>query len=138
DRLGADVNMLLFCFWAAASGRRLSDAALQAAVSASRRWQEEATAPLRRARRYLKAPDIAVEGRLAADLRRGVSDCELFAEHMQLVLLEHLGEPAGPSPAPAPAEARAVAAAYLARYFALAGLAPTAADDVDLAVISNA
>ena len=91
DRRGLDVNMLLFCVWAAASGRgRLSDEELHAGIGAGQRWQAEVVAPLRHVRRYLKGPIAPADSRLAAELGRGIADGELFAEHMELQILNEI------------------------------------------------
>jgi uncharacterized protein (TIGR02444 family) len=96
DRRGLDVNMLLFCVWVAASGRgRLSEEELAAGIEAGRRWQAEVVAPLRHVRRYLKGSIDPADSRLASELRRGVADSELFAEHMEIQFLnEILNRPA--------------------------------------------
>ena len=137
DRAGADVNMLLFCIWAAARGRRLTAEEMEAAFSASLRWQTEVVRPLRTARRYLKSPDLATDLRLAGELRRGVADSELFAEHMQLLMLERSVAP--PSPAATdPETAAATALAHLESYFRAAGIAITPEDEADLQIICHA
>ncbi|MDF2367217.1 TIGR02444 family protein [Sneathiella sp.] len=96
DRRGLDVNMLLFCVWAAASGRgRLNQEELEAGIEAGMRWQAEVVAPLRHVRRFLKGGIAPADSRLAAELGRGVSDSELFAEHMEIQFLnEFLKRPA--------------------------------------------
>ncbi len=96
DRRGLDVNMLLFCLWAAASGRgRLSEEELRAGIAAGQRWQAEVIAPLRHVRRFLKGPISPADNRLASELGRGVADGELFAEHMEIQFLnEILNRPA--------------------------------------------
>ncbi|MCF8467881.1 MAG: TIGR02444 family protein [Sneathiella sp.] len=91
DRRGLDVNLLLFCVWAAASGRgRLSDQELVAGIDAARVWQAEVVAPLRHVRRFLKGPIAPADNRLGAELGRGVSDSELFAEHMEVQMLAEI------------------------------------------------
>ncbi|MCC3305610.1 TIGR02444 family protein [Sneathiella sp. HT1-7] len=91
DRRALDVNMLLFCVWTAASGRgRLSPEELEAGIEAGMRWQAEVVAPLRHVRRYLKGSVVPADGRLASELRRGVSDSALFAEHMEIQFLNEI------------------------------------------------
>lgn len=80
DARGQDVNLLLFCCWAASLGRHLTaeEAALLERLSAD--WREEAVRPLRRARRHLKP----LEGDPAvAALRAKIKACELEAERLQ-------------------------------------------------------
>ncbi|MBO0333590.1 TIGR02444 family protein [Sneathiella sp. CAU 1612] len=91
DRRGLDVNMLLFSVWVAASGRgRLTDAEMIAGIEAGARWQADVVAPLRHVRRYLKGDIAPADNRLAAELGRGISDSELFAEHMELQFLNEI------------------------------------------------
>lgn len=135
DRRGVDVNMLLFCIWVAASGReRLSAEELAAALTASSLWQGEVVHPLRHARRYLKAPEMPVDGRLAGELRRVVADSELFAEHVQMLMLERIMARPG-SGSFGVVERGAAAATNLENYFRAAGLPMAAADQQDLRII---
>ncbi|TNE34310.1 MAG: TIGR02444 family protein [Alphaproteobacteria bacterium] len=96
DRRGLDVNLVLFCVWAAASGRgRLSEEELEAALEASLVWQAEVVAPLRHVRRFLKNQPGPGDSRLGAELARGIAESELFSEHMEIqILTEILGRPA--------------------------------------------
>ncbi|MAZ03027.1 MAG: TIGR02444 family protein [Sneathiella sp.] len=91
ERRGLDINLLMFCIWTAASGRgRLAEAELDAGIAAGARWQAEVVAPLRHVRRYLKGPTAPADARLGSELRRGIADGELFAEHMELLFLNDL------------------------------------------------
>ena len=83
DRLGVDVNVLLFCLWAAACGRTLSPAALKLAVGLSRVWTANVVAPLRGTRRFLKPLALP---RLRADVAR----VELAAERVEQDFLRRL------------------------------------------------
>jgi uncharacterized protein (TIGR02444 family) len=83
DRHGADVNLVLFALWAAASGHQLDAEAIAAADRAARQWRETVTQPLRAARRALKTrPDRFDESDLTA-LRQQVMAAELEAERLQ-------------------------------------------------------
>lgn len=86
DRLGLDVNLLLFCCWAGSRGRCLSPAGLQGLVAATRAWREEAVEPLRRVRRRLKTR-LAELGPAASALRAQVKAAELAAEAIQQDIL---------------------------------------------------
>src|SRR5262249_29851992 len=68
DRHGVDVNLVLACLWAAASGRGALDRARIAALRAdSEPWQRDVVAPLRAVRRRLKdGPGPAFRERLKA------------------------------------------------------------------------
>lgn len=121
DRHGLDVNLLLLACWLGADGRALNRAALARALDASRRWQAEVVAPLRAARRALKAQlergaagEVArAHAGLAAALRRRLAAVELGAEH-----LEQLGLSAAVAGLPADAALAGpdLAAANLALY----------------------
>jgi uncharacterized protein (TIGR02444 family) len=83
DRHGADVNLVLFALWAAASGHRLDAEPIAAADRAARQWRETVTRPLRAARRALKTgPDGFGESEVSA-LRRQVIAAELESERLQ-------------------------------------------------------
>jgi uncharacterized protein (TIGR02444 family) len=81
DRHGLDVNLVLACLWAAASGRgRLDGARIAALRDASQAWQETVVAPLRGIRRRLKGwPESA--------FREQVKALELEAERIEQRLL---------------------------------------------------
>ncbi|MDP6885033.1 MAG: TIGR02444 family protein, partial [Rhodospirillales bacterium] len=75
DRHGIDVNMVLFCCWAGASGAGMVDpAAMAAALNAALPWQRDVVVPLRRIRRDLKGA-----GQTGARLRRHVASAEIDA-----------------------------------------------------------
>ena len=86
DRLGLDVNLLLFCCWAGARGHRLSGAELAVALAATAPWQREIVEPLRRIRRQLKAPG-ALDPADAAILYDQARQLELAAEEAEQRLL---------------------------------------------------
>jgi len=78
DRLGADVNLLLFALWAGAvCGTRLSAAELERLSSEAAAWQREVVAPLRGVRRRLKG----VAG--AEAFRQRIKDAELESERLE-------------------------------------------------------
>ncbi len=83
DRAGADVNVLLFCLFAAASGRRVSQADAIQAMARVAEWKGEVVAPLRAARRFLKRPPAPFVGGAVEDLRTRVKAIELEAERIQ-------------------------------------------------------
>lgn len=111
DRLGADVNLLLFCCWAGHRGHALSPAELDRLLAASESWQDEVVAPLRQVRRRLKQGDGASAA--VAKLREAVKALELQAERIaQDRLLACLPLGAG---APSDAAVAANLALYLER-----------------------
>ena len=92
ERLGADVNLLLFCAYAgAAEGVRLGPADLADAAERVRAWHMEAVRPLRLARRSLKSwteGDSAL-AREAAVVRRQAQGLEIRTEQIEQAMLWH-------------------------------------------------
>jgi uncharacterized protein (TIGR02444 family) len=84
------VPYLLWAAWAAAEGRPLSVATLAEGAALASRWEQTATAPLRLARRGLKAeiPGVADAPREA--LRAQIKALELQAEQTLMLALEAL------------------------------------------------
>ncbi len=82
DRHGADVNLVLFALWAAASGHQLDAEAIAAADRAARQWRETVTQPLRAARRALKTCDSSKRSGLVFSARRAArSGCVTVSRH---------------------------------------------------------
>ncbi|PHQ70984.1 MAG: TIGR02444 family protein [Sneathiella sp.] len=91
DRRGLDVNMILFCVWTAASGRgQLTPEEMRKGIEAGLAWQSEVVEPLRHVRRYLKGPIGPVDSRLGAELARVTAESELYAEHMEIQVLNEI------------------------------------------------
>jgi uncharacterized protein (TIGR02444 family) len=113
DALGLDVNMLVFCCWAASCGRVLSAADLDAVEAVAEPWQNEVVKPLRALRRRLKGgfPPLP-QGRIEA-YRKGFSDLEIEGEH----IAQEAMEAALPQSTAGPGSA-ALTAANLKAYFA--------------------
>jgi uncharacterized protein (TIGR02444 family) len=88
DAHGADVPLLLWGAWAAARGHTLTDADLGAAATAATRWRAPVIAPLRQARRALKA--LAAGAPETEVLRQTVKAAELEAERLYMAALEDL------------------------------------------------
>ncbi|MGH6956348.1 MAG: TIGR02444 family protein, partial [Caulobacteraceae bacterium] len=87
DAHGQSAPLLLWALWLAAAGRSPSRETLAEAAALARRWEDEATGPLRALRRRLKdaARDAMAVSRAA--LREKVEALELEAER---ALLERL------------------------------------------------
>jgi uncharacterized protein (TIGR02444 family) len=98
DEGGQDVNLLLFCCWAAVCGHPLSQAEARALEAESEEWRRSVVQPLRQVRRHLKP--LEPEPGVAA-LRAQVKRQELAAEWLQqdrlnrLLPLTAAGEEAG-------------------------------------------
>jgi len=124
DRLGADVNLLLFCCWAGSRGLELTEGDLLAADAAVRGWREQVVEPLR-----------GVRNRIKAGIAGGVPTDAAMAYRKRVLELEIAGEEAAQhaiaaSTAGSKAEGAPSAAARrsLDRYLARLGKPATAAD----------
>jgi len=98
DEGGQDVNLLLFCCWAAVCGHALTEGEARGLEAGSKEWRGAVVQPLRQVRRSLKP--LEHEPGVAA-LRAGVKRRELEAERLQQDLLHRLlpftgGERASP------------------------------------------
>ena len=99
DRFGQNVPYLLWAAWAAREGRALDAETLTAGAGLAGRWDASAVAPLRAARRVMKASVEGVEDGAREGLRAEVKALELRAEQLLIDTLEALA----PAPAGAPA-----------------------------------
>lgn len=108
DRLGLDVNLVLFAVWLAVEGRSLgapsdgekatpgsvglAEARLAVLSEDARRWQAEVVIPLRNSRRQLRAPRSAVPTAVPTvdreALRKQIKAAELEAERLEQWLLQ--------------------------------------------------
>jgi uncharacterized protein (TIGR02444 family) len=82
DRLGLDVNMLLYCCWAGADGRLLSRDDLKAVEAVAEPWQSEVVRPLRALRRRLKGGFGVMPVDRVAAYRKRVNELEIEGEHI--------------------------------------------------------
>ena len=99
DRCGADVNMLLYCCWIAATGRaRLAEEDIQRADAAIERWRDAVTLPLRRIRDRIKSTPALWTQTGAAHTRGKVLAAELESECVCQEVLERLAPPAAATP----------------------------------------
>ena len=113
---GLEINLVLFCLFAGARGRRLDEAAIAALREQARIWGQGVVGPLRTARRSLK-PLLSASA-AAGPLRAEVKRLELMAERaMQAALVGLPGDLA------AGAAGRGLAEANLAAYVAAEGCA---------------
>lgn len=123
DRLGVDVNLLLFCLWTAQAGIALPPRTMAAAVGFSRHWSAQVVKPLRAVRRFLKPLGVPA-------LRSRVAKAELDAERYQQSALHGLL----PRVKTGSGGAR-LAVRHLQRYFTAARLRPRAQDIESLALL---
>lgn len=97
DRVGADVNMVLFCVWLAYRGSDGNDLAqhLAGALKLSREWQKNLVEPLRTSRNNLKTvidgPDLIGRSRESAnEIRERLKAVEIDLEALQILGLFNL------------------------------------------------
>jgi uncharacterized protein (TIGR02444 family) len=120
DRDGLDVNVVLYCCWAASRGAALDGAAIAFLAACSAEWQARVTGPLRAVRRNLKTGVRPVALPDSAPLREAVKALELESERLfQNTLWRNVAlPPETPSDNPA-----SLALASLGRYAGLTGRA---------------
>jgi uncharacterized protein (TIGR02444 family) len=82
DRLGLDVNMLLYCCWTGANGRLLSRDDVKAVEAVAEPWQSEIVRPLRALRRRLKGGFGAMPAERVEAYRKRVNELEIEGEHI--------------------------------------------------------
>lgn len=114
ERLGLDVNVVLFAAWLGlARGITLRDADLERIAAAIAGWSGDVVKPLRSVRKALKplaeGPDSAITA-----LRKRVADAELVAEQIEQAQLHALAGTLGVPATPGLKAARANIAALLA------------------------
>jgi uncharacterized protein (TIGR02444 family) len=93
ERLGVDVNFLLFCLWLGESGNgALPRAKILHARDAVADWHEMVVKQLRSVRRTLKERIGTAPAALAKELRAQIQGREIDAEHIeQLMLVDSVG-----------------------------------------------
>lgn len=135
DRLGLDVNMLLFAGWTGATGRgRLSPEDWKRLIEGVAGWRGDVVEPLRAVRRHLKGARDMPE---AAMLRDKVKALELEAEHAAQLTIARLAGERGVTRLQA-VQAVADAAANLEGYVAATGRSPAIGDRMLLQSLARA
>jgi uncharacterized protein (TIGR02444 family) len=128
DSFGVDVNLLLFLFWLAGDGRKLSADEVEKLNDQVRSWRELTIIPIRDTRRKLKGAATLVEPEKQEAFRNKVKAAELEAERMQQ---EALYAFTSKGPLGAPAQPQDAAAANIAAYEDVMGRKfPKAAVDI--------
>jgi len=90
---GADVNMLLFCYWTGGVRGRFSDELFDAAYKFSQLWYENVVGPLRNTRVWMKKTGCQfpkIDSDSCMSLRDRIKSVELQAEKLQQATLESL------------------------------------------------
>ncbi|MGH7005901.1 MAG: TIGR02444 family protein [Alphaproteobacteria bacterium] len=129
DRHGVDVNILMFCFWLAASGRGpVGRRSLDEAFAAAEAWHAEIVRNLRALRKRLKQPVGPADAALAQALRARIQKIEIDAEHIeQLTLAASAAAEAPARPGLGAGETAVHGADHVACYFRHLGAKPDAA-----------
>ncbi len=88
ERLGMDVNVMLFCLWIGHSGQgALSEDEVLAVLAATDKWHRVVVKGLRLVRRTLKEGFDAAPEELRTQLRAEVQAVEIDAERLQQLML---------------------------------------------------
>jgi uncharacterized protein (TIGR02444 family) len=133
DRLGLDVNILLYCCWVGSGGRSLGAADVAAVEAAIEPWQAEVVRPLRALRRRLKGGFGELPGDRVEAYRKRLNELEIdgerFAQEAMAAVPRGCAETI-------PAEARI--AGNLRAYLQLRKVEAGAGDAADLRVVLQA
>ena len=82
DEFGADINMLLFCYWLGLDRKTPTPEYWLELQSLTDQWRKESILPLRALRRFLKQqPGVT-------DFRRNIQAMEVEAERLQQKMME--------------------------------------------------
>ncbi len=134
-RHAADVNLLLYFCWCAASGRgALKDDGLARARAVVARWHEEVVRGLRLVRMRLKRDPDPASPEQAAALRKRVAALELEAEHIEQLALFGLAPTSRSDGIPVSRRAADAADGAISYLLAL-GAEPDAQDRANLAAL---
>jgi uncharacterized protein (TIGR02444 family) len=133
DRLGLDVNMLLYCCWIGSDGRSLTAAELAAVEAAVEPWQAQVVRPLRSLRRQLKGGFGDLPADRVEAYRKRLNELEIEGERIAqeaMAVMLHGGSD------PAYAAGRIVG--NLRAYLELRNVAVGGSDDTDLRAVVQA
>ncbi len=90
DRAGLNVNLLLWICWSATRFAEIPEIILRRATEATAQWSAQVTASLRAARRAAKSFEDKPGFENAASLRSDIKSAELYAERIEIEILEKL------------------------------------------------
>jgi uncharacterized protein (TIGR02444 family) len=83
NEFGADINMLLFCYWLGLQQKIPTPEQWVELQKLTVEWQKESILPLRSVRQFLKQRSGM------ADFRRNIQTVEIEAERLQQEMMEH-------------------------------------------------
>ena len=119
EKLGIDVNVLLYCCWYGCTRGTLDGPAMHRILSFAEPWAENVVRPLRAARTWMKAVGCDppfVPGDECMALREEIKRTELKAEHLQENRMQALTRGAAPQDRDTMSQVRATVA-NIHRYF---------------------
>lgn len=133
DRLGLDVNLLIYCCWAAARGVRLEAEDIAAADRAVAAWRHQVIEPLRALRQRAKAGIDGIAASASEPYRKKMIELEVAGEQIaQETMAQHLPQRVAVD------KPRPTAAAHLALYLAERCRTAAPADRAALALLLDA
>jgi uncharacterized protein (TIGR02444 family) len=103
ERLGIDVNLLLYFAWLGSEGRALSQSEAAAVVAHVTAWHDEVVRPLRALRTDLKGNTKGAPPPVAERLRAQIKSAELNAERIEQEMLYALPRAERSAPGKSPA-----------------------------------
>jgi uncharacterized protein (TIGR02444 family) len=134
DRLGLDVNLLLFLCWRGGLGLAVDADELADLMARAALWQSRVVRPLREVRRALKGQET-VDRQAGESLRQRVKELELEAERLEQAMLRESVERASQQPLEDQGAGARRAARNISDYLAAAKVEPATQDIADLAAI---
>ncbi|HWM45331.1 MAG TPA: TIGR02444 family protein [Xanthobacteraceae bacterium] len=118
DKIGIDVNMILFLMWMAGHKRALGADEVRRVSDVSKGWQHQVVVPIRGVRRLLKENVPLVENEAAQAYRKKIQALEIEGEQLQLNAMGALAQAFKPA---ATATAEEAARANLAVFAGVLG-----------------
>lgn len=134
DRLGLDVNMLLYCCWAGVEGRSLTPADLAAVEAVVEPWQVKLVRPLRLLRRRLKGGFGELPTDRVEAYRKRLNELEIEAERIAQEAMAAMLKGDRLNTAPA----AGCVAGNLKAYLQLRNVTVGASEDADLRAVVRA
>ena len=86
----ADINIILYCIWAAQQSVVLNEDDARLLIKTTEPWQQNILKPLRDARKMMKQHIIAMPSNMLDQTVSNIGEMELHAEHMSQLALEKI------------------------------------------------
>lgn len=92
DKVGADVNILLYCCWLGYKGAgQIEVSEFAEIISGIKAWQFHVVKPLRKIRRDIKNLETLHLGDFSKNFLQSIKDCELESEELEQLVLYRSG-----------------------------------------------